>query len=104
MKVTKYYCDTCLKEVSSEELTTVTIAVKHKNNKGSPGEIESYSNSICDDCLIEVGLVETPATELSEPIKRETNNPPTVKYVLWDREKFLNIIKNLISRRREKDD
>lgn len=100
MEVTKYYCETCWKELSYGEWTTVTITVRHKNIKRGPGEIESYSNKICDDCLKEVGLIETPITE---PIKRETNNPPSVRHVLWNGEKFKNVIKNLIKPKGEKE-
>ncbi|MBU5312238.1 hypothetical protein KQI38_09380 [Tissierella carlieri] len=94
MEVTKYYCELCEREVEYKKWTEIVIAVRHYVPHRQ--DIESCSKKICIYCMKELELVE-------EVVYLE-DRPLSVKKHLVDKNKFKNIIRNLISRRRERND
>lgn len=56
MRVEKYFCDRCEKEVNSaKDLTEVYITVKSKETKECHPYPKKYIQ-LCDDCLDEIGF------------------------------------------------
>ena len=99
MRITKYYCDTCSKEVSSEDdLTMVTIAVRFREDSHCSGDVTSYTNNICSDCLKEVGLLKETLPEFAG---NKPNISSSIKSSLWNGKSFKDIIKNIL---RKKED
>lgn len=84
MEVTKYYCELCGREVGYREWTEIVIAVR--SYVPHMQDVVTNSKKICADCLIEVGLIEGDKKEPS-------------KYVLFDKNIFKNIIKQIVGKK-----
>lgn len=81
MEVTKYYCELCGKEVEYRQWTEIVVAVRsyipHRN------DVITCSKKMCDDCLLEVGLM------------HENESEPHI-YALASKYRFKNILKKLL--------
>ncbi len=69
MKVMKYFCDHCGKEVeSSKNLTDIKITVRCRESIKEGCYYPNEDISICGDCLIDIGFVKE-KNSITNPFK-----------------------------------
>lgn len=61
--IEKFFCDKCKEEMGKwdyEQATKLTIRVDLANPKGGCGQVSGINMSICDDCSMELGIINGP--------------------------------------------